>query len=85
MTQSSSSIPVAQVNRFLTRLAIVIAVLVSLLPPLGYLAYVWKEATEGPSRWRKVCIAHSLVSNQLQGKLQRIVLIARNACVGPSL
>jgi len=47
MNPSSSSIPVAQVNSFLTRLAIAIAVLVSLLPPLGYLAYAWTETTEG--------------------------------------
>lgn len=46
MTTSSSSVPVEQVSRFLTRLAIVIAVLVTLTPPLAYLAYAWKIAEE---------------------------------------
>jgi PAS domain S-box-containing protein len=44
---SSSSVPLEQVNRFVTRLAIGIALLVTLAPPLGYLAYAWKDATEG--------------------------------------
>jgi PAS domain S-box-containing protein len=47
MTMSSASVPVEQVSRFVTQLAIGIAVLVTLTPPLGYLAYAWKEATEG--------------------------------------
>lgn len=44
---SSSAIPVEQVSRFVTRLAIVIAVLVTLAPALGYLAFAWQDATEG--------------------------------------
>jgi PAS domain S-box-containing protein len=47
MTMSSSSVPVEQVSRFVTQLAIGIAVLGTLTPPLGFLAYAWKEATEG--------------------------------------
>jgi PAS domain S-box-containing protein len=47
MTMSSSSVPVEQVSRFVRRLAIGIAMLVTLTPPLGYLAYSWKEAIEG--------------------------------------
>jgi PAS domain S-box-containing protein len=47
MTMSSSSVPLEQVSRFVTRLAVGIAVLVTLTPPLGYLAYAWKDAAEG--------------------------------------
>jgi PAS domain S-box-containing protein len=47
MTMSSSSVPVEQVSRFVTRLAIGIALVGTLTPPLGYLAYAWKEAAAG--------------------------------------
>lgn len=44
---SSPLRPVEQLSRFLTRLAAVIAVLVTFLPPLSYLAYAWQEADNG--------------------------------------
>jgi PAS domain S-box-containing protein len=47
MTMSSSSVPIEQVSRLVTRLAIGIALVGALTPPLGYLAYAWKEAAAG--------------------------------------
>ena len=44
---SSSSVPVEQVSRLVTQLAIGIALVGTLTPPLGYLAYTWKEAAAG--------------------------------------
>jgi PAS domain S-box-containing protein len=39
--------PVDQVGRFLTRLAAVITILVTLLPPIGFLVYARQEIVEG--------------------------------------
>jgi len=47
MTKSNPSAPLCQVSQFVNRLATVIALLVTFVPPVGFLAYSWKEVTEG--------------------------------------
>lgn len=43
MTTTSSFAQVEQIRRFLTRLATVIALLITLVPPVAYLANVWED------------------------------------------
>ena len=47
MTKSNPSAPLVQVSQFVNRLATVIALLVTFVPPVGFLTYSWKEVTEG--------------------------------------